>query len=89
MMEEISEKKFDNGKLIKIISGNISEEKVDIIVNSANPKLTNKESVGLSLIEKGGEILQKECDLYIENNGDLNEGDIFITKGYNLSCKWV
>lgn len=37
----------------------------------------------------GGQIIQKECDERVKKKGALSEGEVFISTGGNLQCKFV
>ncbi len=82
---------------IKILKGNIIEQKVDLIVNSTNQILLPHRKLGLPFLgfrnsrkidevihRAAGNDLQKEC----KENKKCGVGEAKITKGYNL-CQWI
>ena len=69
----------------------ITKEEVDVIVNSTNT-LLNRHTRGIAQAlnrATNGE-LQKLCDEYISDHGQLEIGSVAVTKGCgNLKCKYV
>jgi O-acetyl-ADP-ribose deacetylase len=70
---------------IGIILGDITNQKVDAIVNSANESLMAGGGVSGAIHHAAGLGLEEEC---LNLNG-CEEGQAKITKGYNLQSPWV
>jgi O-acetyl-ADP-ribose deacetylase (regulator of RNase III) len=85
MNEEILKKEIHSGKWITIVQGDITEEKVDAIVNAANSYLKHGGGVAAAIVRKGGDIIQKESD----DIGFVNVGESALTSGGNLPTKSV
>ena len=70
---------------IGIKKGDITEEKVDAVVNPANTLLTMGGGVALKIKKKGGVEIEKEAKM----KGPIKRGDAIFTDGGNLSSKYV
>ncbi len=74
-----------NSKQILLIQGDITQQKVDAIVNAANNSLLAGGGVSGAIHKAAGLGLEEECIKI----GWCEEGEAKITKGYNLPAKWV
>ncbi len=74
---------------IKLIHGDITEEKVDAIVNAANSRLQHGGGVAGIISKKGGPTIQKESNEYVKKFGSIETGNVAVTSGGNLKCKYI
>jgi O-acetyl-ADP-ribose deacetylase len=70
---------------IKIIQSDITEIKVDAIVNAANNKLVMGGGVAGAIKKKGGKIVEDEA----VKKGPIEIGEAVFTKGGSLAAKYV
>jgi O-acetyl-ADP-ribose deacetylase (regulator of RNase III) len=78
------EKTVNQGR-IHLVMGDITEMKVDVIVNAANQNLVLGGGVAGAIAEKGGPVIQEECDRI----GGAQVGSAVITNAGNLPAKKV
>jgi len=88
MNRVIFEKDINNVK-IKVIEGDITEEDVECIVNPANSYLQHGGGVAGAIVRRGGMVIQKESDEYIELHGPVPVGEAIITSGGNLNARYI
>jgi len=74
---------------IKIIREDITEIKVDAIVNAANSHLAHGGGVAGAIVRKGGSIIQEESNLWIKSRGIVPAGSCAITSAGILPAKYV
>src|SRR5271157_4558410 len=72
-------------KMITLVKGDITDMNVDAIVNAANAQLVLGGGVAGAIRQKGGAVIQQECDQI----GGTYVGGAVITSGGNLPAKHV
>ena len=77
------------GKTISVMKGDITKDRVDVIINAANDNLRHIGGLAAAIVKAGGEEIQEECDAFINENGRLLEGHTVITTAGTLPCKHV
>jgi O-acetyl-ADP-ribose deacetylase len=83
-MKVISEKKI-NGKLLRLVQGDITERDTEAIVNAANSYLRHGGGVAGAIVRKGGQIIQDESDRI----GFVPVGGAAVTTAGKLPSKYV
>ncbi len=74
---------------IQLINADITEVKVDAIVNAANSSLLGGGGVDGAIHRKGGKIILEECVKIRNKQGGCNVGEAVYTSGGNLPSKFV
>jgi len=78
-----------DGKVIKVVRGDITEEDVDAVVNAANSFLKHGGGVAGAIVKKGGRVIQEESDKIVEEKGRIPVGKAVYTSAGNLKAKFV
>ena len=74
---------------MSVYKGDITKEKVDVIVNAANGALQHDGGVARAIADKGGRKIKEESRVIIRNRGVLKDGEAVTTNSGNLPCKAV
>ena len=70
---------------VVIIAGDLVDQEVDAIVNAANSDLLLGGGVAGAIRNRGGAVIQRECDA----RGSVNVGEAAITGGGELRARYV
>lgn len=74
-----------DGRYIRLVQGDITEQNTDAIVNAANSHLQHGGGVAGTIVRKGGQIIQEESDKI----GYVPVGKAAITTAGSLTAKYV
>ena len=80
---------FPSGQSFSLAQGDLTQEKVDAIVNPANEHLMHGGGVAALIARKGGEIINKESQVWIKEHGLVSHGKPAYTSGGDLPCRYV
>jgi O-acetyl-ADP-ribose deacetylase (regulator of RNase III) len=74
---------------VRILQGNLVEEKVDAIVNAANEHLSHGGGVAGAIVRAGGQSIQDESNAHVRQHGPVATGSAALTGAGSLPCRVV
>lgn len=80
---------FPGGQKLELSMGDLTEQKVDAIVNAANEHLMHGGGVAAAIVRKGGEVIQEESDAWVEEHGRVSHKQPAYTNAGHLPCRYV
>jgi O-acetyl-ADP-ribose deacetylase (regulator of RNase III) len=89
MSQLVREHTFSSGHLLQLAQGDITQERVDAIVNAANAYLSHGAGVAGAIVRKGGPIIQAESDQWVREHGPVSHAEPAYTQGGELTCRYV
>lgn len=89
MTQVVAEHTLPTGQLLRLIHGDLTEEKVDAIVNAANTQLMHGGGVAGAIVRRGGEEIQLESDAWVLEHGSVQHAKPAITGAGRLPCRFV
>jgi len=78
-----------DGRLLRVVQGDITEEDVDTIVNAANEELAHGGGVAGAISRKGGREIQDESSKWVQEHGRVPTGGAVITGAGILKARYV
>jgi len=89
MSPVIVEQRPSAGLILRLVHGDLTEERVDAIVNAANAQLAHGGGVAGAIARRGGEAIQSESDDWVRANGLASHERPAITGAGRLPCRYV
>lgn len=89
MNSALVEKKIATGQSLQIVQGDIAIDEVDAIVNAANEHLQHGGGVAWAIVRRGGDMIQEECDRWIQQHGLVSHAHPAWTLGGALPAKYI
>ena len=89
MREVLFEHQTKSGQVIRVVRGDLTEERVDAIVNAANEHLAHGGGVAGAIVRRGGYSIQEESNRWVQEHGPVRTGTAAITAAGNLPCRYV
>jgi O-acetyl-ADP-ribose deacetylase len=77
------------GTTIRTFTGDLTEERVDAIVNAANAHLQHGGGVAGAISRAAGPVVQRESDAWVAEHGPLRDGTAAVTGAGSLPCRLV
>ena len=88
-MAVIAEHQLPKARVLRLIHGDLTEERVDAIVNAANAQLQHGGGVAGAIAGKGGPEIQMESDAWVRAHGLVQHDDPAITSAGQLPCDFI
>jgi O-acetyl-ADP-ribose deacetylase (regulator of RNase III) len=89
MPDVLLELEAPTGTLIRVVLGDLTEERVDAIVNAANGRLEHGGGVAGAIVRKGGASIQEESRRLVREHGEVPTGEAAITGAGSLPASKV
>lgn len=89
MRQVLFEHRTGAGQVIRVVQGDLTEERVDAIVNAANERLAHGGGVAGAISRKGGPAIQQESTAWVREHGAVATGSAAITGAGSLPCRYV
>ena len=74
---------------VQVVHGDLTEERVEAIVNAADEQLRHGGGVAGAIVRRGGYEIQRESDLWVREHGPLPTGQAVLTGAGNLPAQYV
>jgi len=87
--EILAEYKIPSGQTLRVVQGDLTQEKVGAIVNAANERLSHGGGVAGAISRKGGRTIQAESDAWVRQHGRVKTGEAAITGAGTLPASYV
>jgi O-acetyl-ADP-ribose deacetylase (regulator of RNase III) len=85
----VAERVFPYGHVLRIRHGDLTEERVDAIVNAANANLAHGGGVAGAIVRRGGADIQRESDAWVRAHGLAAHDRPALTGAGRLPCRAV
>ena len=85
----VAEHITDHDQIIRLVHGDLTEERVYAIVNAANTQLVHGGGVAEAIVRRGGVEIQTESRQWMKENGPVSSGGFAITTAGSLPCDHV
>lgn len=89
MARLVAEHSLPTGQILRLIHGDLTEERVDAIVNAANSQLVHGGGVAGAIVRRGGEQIQDESDAWVRAHGLASHDRPALTQAGRLPCRYV
>jgi O-acetyl-ADP-ribose deacetylase (regulator of RNase III) len=89
MSRIIARHEFSPRQCCLLVQGDLTEERVDAIVNAANSRLQHGGGVAGAIVRKGGPEIQSESDSWVRAHGPVSHREPAVTGAGRLPCRAV
>lgn len=89
MSEVLREEALAGERRLQIVLGDLTDERVDAIVNAANSRLNHGGGVAGVISRRGGPRIQLESDEWVRQHGPVSHAEPAYTTAGNLPARYV
>lgn len=89
MSETLHTHERPDGRVVRVVHGDITEEEVDAIVNAAGEALAHGGGVAAAIARAGGRAIREESDRWLREHGPVPTGSAGITGAGRLKARYV
>ncbi|MGQ9584882.1 MAG: macro domain-containing protein [Anaerolineae bacterium] len=89
MANVLAEARGPGGQVIRAVQGDLTQERVDAIVNAANSGLAHGGGVAGAIVRSGGHEIQEESRRWVQEHGPVPTGSAAITGAGRLPARFV
>jgi len=80
---------YPGGQILELVNGDITQEKVDAIINAANSHLSHGGGVAAAIARNGGQVIYDESREWVKKHGPVSHAEPAYTGGGNLPSRYV
>ncbi len=89
MTRIVAEYSLPGGRTLRLVHGDLTEERVDAIVNAANAQLVHGGGVAGAISHSGGPDIQAQSDAWVREHGLVTHERPALTGAGRLPCRFV
>lgn len=89
MTQIVAERDLPGGRTLRLVHGDLTEERVDAIVNAANAQLVHGGGVAGAISRSGGPDIQAQSDAWVREHGLVTHERPALTGAGRLPCRYV
>ena len=83
------EQTLRDGRLVRVIIGDLTQHAADAIVNAANSRLAHGGGVAGALSRAAGPALDEASRAWLKAHGEVMSGHVAVTPAGDLPARWV
>lgn len=89
MSRLIVSQRLPSGHTLALYQGDLTEERVDAIVNAANAQLAHGGGLAGAIVRRGGQEIQEESTVWVQRHGPAGHEKPALTGAGRLPARWI
>lgn len=89
MATEIASYRLPNGRSLRLLHGDLTEQAVDALVNAANQALQHGGGLAAAIVRAGGPTIQEESNHWVQQHGPVSHDNPAVTGAGDLPAQYV